>query len=84
MPMNCPSCGRALATGAKCIYCAQGTAVVKKKEVLAVPKGTTKPTKKSFSMPWKTLFVLILIGGAAYAVWHNPEWSAKFRELIKF
>lgn len=83
MPMNCPSCGRALASGAKCIYCAQGTAV-KKKEQLAIPKGTTRPPKRSFAVPWKTLFILLLIGGVAYAVSRNPEWSAKFRELIKF
>jgi hypothetical protein len=83
MPMSRPSCGRALATGAKCIYCAGGTQF-KKKEQLVVPKGSTKPPKKSFFFPWKTILVLALLGGGAYAVYHNPEWMAKIRELIKF
>jgi hypothetical protein len=83
MPMNCPSCGRPLATGAKCVYCAQGTQF-QRREQLVVPKGGTRPPKKSFSFPWKTVLVLLLLGGAAAAVYHNPEWTAKFRELIKF
>jgi hypothetical protein len=83
MPMNCPACGRPLASGAKCVYCAGGTQF-KRKEQLVVPQGTTKAPKKAFAMPWKTIFVLLLIGGIAFAVWHNPEWSAKFKELIKF
>ena len=83
MPMSCPSCGRALATGAKCIYCAQGTQV-KRKEQLVVPKGSTKPPKKSFGIPWKTILVLLVLGGIAYAVHSNPEWQAKFKELIRF
>ena len=83
MPMNCPSCGRVLATGAKCVYCAHGTQV-KKKEQLVVPKGSTKATKKSFSFPWKTALVFLLLGGIATAVYRNPEWMARFRELIKF
>jgi hypothetical protein len=83
MPMSCPSCGRALASGAKCIYCAQGT-TFKRKEELAIPKGTTKAPSRGFSFPWKTILVLLLLGGGAFAVWHNPDWQAKFRELIKF
>ena len=83
--MNCPSCGRALATGAKCIYCAQGTQVRKQYQLeVPIPKGTTKPTKKAFSVPWKTILVLFLLGGLSIAVYKNPEWQAKFRELIKF
>lgn len=84
MPASCPSCGRALATGAKCVYCAGGGTAFKKKEQLVVPKGTTKAPKRGFAVPWKTIFVLLLIGGAAYAVYSNPEWMAKFKELIKF
>ena len=68
MPMNCPSCGRALATGAKCIYCAQGTQV-KRKEQLVVPKGSTKPPKKSFGIPWKTILVrTVADGGESFYV----------------
>ena len=81
--MSCPSCGRALATGAKCVYCAQGTQV-KRQAQLAVPKGSTKPTNKGFSFPWKTILVLLLLGGIATAVYKNPEWQSKVRELIKF
>ena len=83
MAMTCPSCGRALASGAKCIYCAQGS-TFKRKEQLAVPQGSTKAPGRTFAVPWKTILVLLLLGGAAAAVYHNPEWLAKFRELIKF
>ena len=83
MPMTCPSCGRALASGAKCVYCGQGTQF-KRKEQLVVPKGSTKAPKKSFSFPWKTALVLLILGGIGYAVYHNPEWMAKLKELIKF
>jgi hypothetical protein len=81
--MSCPSCGRALASGAKCIYCAQGTQF-RPKEQLAVPKGSTKAPRRTFAVPWKTIFVLLILGGVAAAIYHNPDWQAKFRELIKF
>lgn len=84
MPMNCPSCGRALASGAKCVYCAQGGTAYKKREQLNIPQGTTKAPKKAFAMPWKTIFVVILIVAGVMVVRQNPEWMAKFRELIKF
>ncbi len=83
MPMTCPSCNRPLASGAKCVYCGQGTQF-KRKEQLAVPKGSTKPPKKAFSVPWKTILVLLLLGGISVAVYKNPEWLPKIRELIKF
>jgi len=83
MPMNCPSCGRALAAGAKCIYCAQGTPP-KRREELAVPKGATKAPGRTFAVPWKTVLVLLILGGAAAAVYHHPEWQAQIREWIKF
>ena len=83
MPMTCPSCGRALAQGAKCVYCGQGTQF-KRKETLNVPPGSTKPPRKAFSVPWKTILVLLLLGGLAAGVYKNPEWMAKVRELIKF
>lgn len=81
--MNCPSCGRTLAQGAKCVYCAQGTQI-KRQPQLAVPKGSTKAPTKSFGFPWKTILVLLLLGGIATAVYKNPEWQSKVRELIKF
>jgi hypothetical protein len=83
MPMNCPSCGRALAQGAKCVYCGQGTQF-RRQEQLVIPKGATKPPKKAFSVPWKTILVLLLLGGIVTAVYKNPEWRSKFHELIKF
>jgi hypothetical protein len=83
MPMTCPSCGRPLASGAKCVYCGQGTQF-KRKEQLAVPKGATKAPGRSFAVPWKTILVLLILGGLAMAVYKNPEWQAKVRELIKF
>jgi hypothetical protein len=83
MAMTCPSCGRVLAQGAKCVYCGQGTQF-KRKEQLAVPKGSTKPPKKAFSVPWKTILVVLLLGGISVAVYKNPEWLSKIRELIKF
>ena len=81
--MTCPSCGRALAQGAKCVYCGQGTQFTRK-PALEIPKGSTKSPKKAFSVPWKTILVLLLLGGLATAVYRNPEWMAQFRELIKF
>jgi len=81
--MTCPSCGRALAQGAKCVYCGQGTQF-RKPQQLAVPKGATKPPKKGFGVPWKTILVLLILGGLAMAVYRNPEWQSKIRELIKF
>ncbi|HLY74184.1 MAG TPA: hypothetical protein VKU80_08705 [Planctomycetota bacterium] len=83
MPMTCPSCGRPLASGAKCVYCGQGSQF-KRKEQLAVPKGTTKAPGRSFGIPWKTILILLILGGLAMAVYKNPEWQAKARELIKF
>jgi hypothetical protein len=83
MAMTCNSCGRPLASGAKCVYCGGGTQF-KRKEQLAVPRGTTKAPSKSFGIPLKTILVLLILGGIATAVYKNPEWLTKFRELIKF
>jgi hypothetical protein len=83
MPSSCPSCGRALAQGAKCVYCGQGTQF-KRRDTLEIPQGSTKSPRKAFSVPWKTILVLLLLGGLATAVYKNPEWMAKIRELIKF
>jgi len=82
MPMTCPSCGRNLATGAKCLFCGPGQ--VRKQPTLDVPKGSTKPPKRSFAFPFRSVIVLLLIGGLVYFVSKNPEWMAKIKELIKF
>jgi hypothetical protein len=82
MPMTCPSCGRPLASGAKCVYCGQGTQF-RRREQLVIPKGATKAPGKSFGFVWKTILILLILGGIAVAVYQNPEWQAKLRELIK-
>jgi hypothetical protein len=81
MPMTCPSCGRNLATGAKCLFCGPGT--VRQQPQLAVPKGSTRPPKKSFSMPWRTLIVGLIIAAIGFAVLRHPEWVEKIKALIK-
>ena len=83
MAMNCISCGRPLASGAKCVYCGQGTQF-KRREQLAIPEGTVPQRRRSSGLPWKTIFVLLLIGGAIAAVFLHPELNAKVRELIRF
>ncbi len=83
MAMNCPSCGRPLASGAKCVYCGQGTKFQRKAQ-LVVPQGSTKAPRKTFWLPWKTILILLFLGGVGWAVYQNPEWRTKFLELIKF
>lgn len=79
--MNCPSCGRAIATGAKCVYCGPGQ--VKRQAQLNIPKGTI-PERGGSSVPWgKLLFFLLLAGGVAACFLH-PELNAKIRSLINF
>jgi hypothetical protein len=61
MAMNCPQCGRPLATGARtCVYCAQGN-TYKRKEQLAVPKGTTEHRKSLHLGRW-ILLALVVAG----------------------
>jgi len=78
--MNCPSCGRTLAAGAKkCVFCGDGTKF-KPREQLTVPKGSTK--KPSGSFPWgRVLLLLILAGGVAAAFLH-PGLNAWIREQM--
>ena len=83
MPMSCPSCGRPLASGAKCIYCGQGTQF-KKKDQLQIPKGTVPERGKGSSFPWGKILLLLLLAGAVAACFLHPELNAKIRSLIPF
>ncbi len=78
--MNCPSCGRALATGARqCVYCAQGTKF-KPKAQLVIPKGTVP--ERSGGFRWgRWLLLLIVVGGGAMA-WFTPPIRAQIQPLI--
>jgi hypothetical protein len=80
--MNCPSCGRALAAGArKCVFCGDGTQF-KRREQLQIPKGTIPQRKSSF--PWGKLILLLFLAGAVAACFLHPELNAKIRSLIPF
>jgi uncharacterized membrane protein YvbJ len=79
--MNCASCGRAIASGAKCVYCGQGTKF-RAKEQLQIPEGTLPQRRKSF--PWKTILFFLVVGGVAAACFLHPELNAKIRSLIPF
>lgn len=77
--MNCPQCGRALATGARqCVYCAQGTKF-RPREQLAVPREAMAPRKKSF--PWGRL-VLVLVVAAGVVVCLNPKVKPHLQPAI--
>jgi hypothetical protein len=70
----CPSCGRALAIGARtCVYCAKGNSYQRRQE-LKVPAGTL-PTRRR-GLPWgKILIVLIILAGVA--VYYSPAYHDK-------
>lgn len=77
--MDCPRCGRALATGARqCVYCAQGTGV-RKREELAVPREAMAPRKGGF--PWGKL-ILVLAVLIAVAVAMNPRVKPHLQPAI--
>jgi uncharacterized membrane protein YvbJ len=80
--MNCPACGRALASGAKkCVFCGDGTKF-KRQEQLQIPKGTVSKRKSSF--PWGTLILVLVLAAAVAACFLHPELNAKIRSLIPF
>lgn len=80
---NCPSCGRALATGARtCVYCAKGN-TYQRPQQLKVPSGALPKRKKG--LPWgKILIVVLVLVGVA--VYFSPEYNEKingfFRNLM--
>ena len=77
--MNCPGCGRPLATGAqKCVYCAHGTKF-RPKEQLAIPAGTV-PEHRSGIAWGRWLVILAAIAGVV--VWFTPSLHAKIQPLI--
>lgn len=61
--MDCPACGRPLATGAKkCVYCAQGS-TYKQREQLAVPQGTV-PERGRGGIAWgRWILVALVVAG---------------------
>ena len=79
--MSCPSCGRPLASGAKCVYCGQGTQV-RQQQQLQIPKGTVPERRGSF--PWGKLLMLLVVAGAVAACFLHPGLNAKIRSLIPF
>jgi hypothetical protein len=80
--MDCPSCGRALAGGARCIFCGHGT-TFKPREQLQIPAGTL-PERRGSSFPWRSILVLAVLAGAVAACFLHPELNAKIRSLIPF
>jgi hypothetical protein len=77
--MDCPSCGRPLASGAKCVYCGRGTQFLKR-EQLQVPEGSTRKPGSSF--PWLRLLLFVIAACAVAACFVHPELNAKIRSLI--
>ncbi|RPH48179.1 MAG: hypothetical protein EHM91_04665 [Planctomycetota bacterium] len=78
--MDCPSCGRPLATGAKCVYCAHGTQF-QRKETLTIPEGTVGGHRRA-PFPWGRLLFFLILAGAVAACFLHPDLNAKIRSLI--
>jgi hypothetical protein len=78
--MDCPVCGRVLANGAKCVYCAHGN-TFQRKETLAIPEGTVGGHRKS-PFPWGRLLLFLILAGAVAACFLHPGLNATIRSLI--
>ena len=77
--MNCPACGRPLATGArKCVYCAEGTKF-RPPQQLAIPKGTVPEHRKPIH--WGRWFLLLLVVAGVLA-WFTPALRVHIQPLI--
>lgn len=77
--MNCPSCGRPLATGTKkCVYCAHGTKFQPRPQ-LAIPKGTVPEHRKPIHLG-RWFLLLLVIAGVAF--WFTPPLRAMIQPLI--
>ena len=81
--MDCPSCGRPLASGAKCVYCGQGTKF-KQREQLQIPEGTVPQRGARSGFPWGKLLFFLILAGAVAACFLHPELNAKIRSVIPF
>jgi LSD1 subclass zinc finger protein len=78
--MDCPSCGRPLAQGAKCVYCAHGN-TFQRKETLTIPEGTVGGHRKA-PLRWGRLAFILILAGAVAACFLHPGLNAKIRSLI--
>lgn len=85
--MECMSCGRPLASGAKCVYCGRGTQVkkreelqVQKREQVQAPKGS--PRTKTLAFAWGRFLLFLLLAAAVAACFVHPGLNAKIRSLI--
>ena len=78
--MDCPSCGRPLAKGAKCVYCAHGN-TFKRQETLTIPEGTVGGRRKE-AFPWGRLVFFLILAGAVAACFLHPGLNSKIRSLI--
>jgi len=80
--MDCISCGRPLASGARCVYCGQGTKV-QPREQLQIPEGTVPQRGGSGGgLPWGRILFFLILAGAVAACFLHPELNAKIRSLI--
>ncbi len=81
--MNCPQCGRAIATGAKCVYCGQGTQF-KRREELQLPQSEEPRAQRKTPFNWGRLIVILILAGVVAAAFLHPELNAKIRSLVRF
>jgi len=81
--MDCPSCGRPIATGARCVYCGHGTKV-KPREELQIPEGTLPERRGGSGFTWRRLLFFLILAGAVAACFLHPGLNAKIRSVIPF